>query len=243
MGYLFRKGLLVCLLVAGLTACATESTYAPVTDISNIESIPRSGIHYAQSGETLYEIAWRYGLDYRTLSRINRIQPPYTLYVARPVYLRYSAIPQKKTVYNVPQTAPVAVMPVSVVAPDIEPSAPVRQWIWPVQESVVKNFSPHNKGIDIPGRSGLPILASASGKVVYCGDGLRGYGKLIIIKHNSVYLSAYAHNSRLFVKEGEWVKQGQKIAEMGNTGSRLTMLHFEIRRAGKPINPMTLLSA
>ena len=114
-------------------------------------------------------------------------------------------------------------------------------WVWPVKGKVLNSFSAANKGLNITGYLGEPIYASASGKVVYSGNGLRRYGNLIIIKHNSVFLSAYAHNKDVFIKEGEWVKQGQKIAEMGKTGTNKVMLHFEIRRAGKPVNPISLL--
>jgi len=117
---------------------------------------------------------------------------------------------------------------------------PVSLWMWPVRGKIIDSYSAVNKGINIAGRQGEAIFAAASGKVVYSGHGLRGYGNLIIIKHNSLYLSAYAHCRLVLVKEGEWVKQGQKIAEMGSTGSNKTMLHFEIRRMGKPINPLSL---
>lgn len=118
---------------------------------------------------------------------------------------------------------------------------PIASWKWPAKGKVIRSFSSLNKGINIAGTQGEPIYAAATGKVVYCGDGLRGYGNLIIIKHNNLYLSAYAHNETVMVKEGDLVNQGQKIAEMGDTGSNKTMLHFEIRRAGKPIDPTSLL--
>jgi lipoprotein NlpD len=111
------------------------------------------------------------------------------------------------------------------------------EWIWPTKGRVSSHFSESTKGMDISGKTGQPILASAAGKVVYSGTGLRGYGQLIIIKHNSTYLSAYAHNSKLLVKEGQTVSRGQKIAEMGNTDSKLVRLHFEIRKNGKPVDP------
>ena len=117
----------------------------------------------------------------------------------------------------------------------------ISAWIWPAKGSVVDGFSSSSKGINIAGREGEAIYATAAGKVVYCGDGLRGYGNLIIIKHNRLYLSAYAYNRINLVKEGEQVKQGQKIAEMGDTRSDKVMLHFEIRREGKPIDPRMLL--
>lgn len=116
-------------------------------------------------------------------------------------------------------------------------------WSWPVKGKVVGGFSESSnlKGIDIAGTAGQPVLASAAGKVVYAGSGLRGYGKLIIIKHNKTYLSAYAHNRELLVKEGDQVSKGQKIAEMGNTDADQVKLHFEIRRMGKPMDPARYL--
>ena len=116
-------------------------------------------------------------------------------------------------------------------------------WAWPVKGKVVGGFSESSnlKGIDIAGTSGQPVLASAAGRVVYAGSGLRGYGKLIIIKHNKTYLSAYAHNRELLVKEGDQVTKGQKIAEMGNTDADQVKLHFEIRRMGKPMDPARYL--
>lgn len=114
-------------------------------------------------------------------------------------------------------------------------------WAWPTNGKVLRGYSDSNKGVDIGGRMGQPVLAAGDGKVVYSGNGLRGYGKLIIIKHNKTYLSAYAHNSQLLVKEGQTVKRGQKIAEMGNSDADQVKLHFEIRRFGKPVDPMQYL--
>ncbi len=116
-------------------------------------------------------------------------------------------------------------------------------WVWPARGRIVGNFSEtaNLKGIDIAGAAGTPVLASAAGTVVYAGTGLRGYGKLIIIKHNKTYLSAYAHNREILVKEGQAVTRGQKIAEMGNTDTTEVKLHFEIRRLGKPMDPARFL--
>ena len=111
-------------------------------------------------------------------------------------------------------------------------------WIWPTRGKILGVFSESSKGIDISGNVGQAVTASASGKVVYSGAGLRGYGKLIIIKHNNTYLSAYAHNSKILVKEGQTVVKGQKIAEMGNSDASLVKLHFEIRKNGKPVDPL-----
>lgn len=118
------------------------------------------------------------------------------------------------------------------------------EWGWPAQGKIAANFSDNAnaKGVDIAGKAGQTVVAAASGKVVYSGSGLRGYGKLIIIKHNKTYLSAYAHNNQILVKEGQQVVKGQKIAEMGNTDADQVKLHFEIRRLGKPVDPMKYLS-
>jgi lipoprotein NlpD len=116
-------------------------------------------------------------------------------------------------------------------------------WQWPATGKLVTGFSDtaNLKGIDIAGKAGQPVLASAAGKVVYAGTGLRGYGKLVIVKHNTTFLSAYAHNSEILVKEGQQVTRGQKIAEMGNTDSDQVKLHFEIRQLGKPVDPLKYL--
>jgi len=170
---------IICLL---LSACNEGSHYAPVTDVSMIEPVPKKTIYRIPPRKTLPDISWRHRWDDRSPSK----------------------------------------------------------WIWPAKGKVINAFSSLNKGINIAGKLGDPIYAVHDGKVVYSGEGLRAYGKLIIIKHNSLYLSAYAHNRHVYVKEGDVVKQGQKIAEMGDTGANKVMLHFEVRCAGKPINPMSL---
>ena len=116
-------------------------------------------------------------------------------------------------------------------------------WSWPTVGKVVAPFSDSSKGLDIGGKLGQPVLAAGSGKIVYAGTGLRGYGKLVIIKHNKTYLSAYAHNNQLLVKEGDNVKKGDRIAEMGNSDAEQVKLHFEIRRFGKPVDPIKYLTA
>jgi lipoprotein NlpD len=129
-------------------------------------------------------------------------------------------------------------------APDAaKPAGDEINWSWPTQGKVIASFSEGvNKGIDIGGGNGQAIKAAASGKVIYSGSDLRGYGKLVIIKHNKTYLSVYAHNSKILVKEGQIVAVGQKIAEMGNTDSPNTKLHFEIRRQGKSVDPAKYLA-
>lgn len=117
------------------------------------------------------------------------------------------------------------------------------EWGWPAVGKILTRFSDTSKGLDISGSVGQPVLSAASGKVVYSGNGLRGYGKMVIIKHNATYLSAYAHNSQIVVKEGQDVVKGQKIAEMGNSDTDSVMLHFEIRKLGQPIDPEKFLPA
>jgi lipoprotein NlpD len=117
-------------------------------------------------------------------------------------------------------------------------------WIWPTHGAVLAGFDEvKNKGLDIGGAAGDPVLAAADGRVVYVGAGLRGYGNLIILKHNNTFLTAYAHNSALLIKEDQSVRQGQKIAEMGSSDSDRVKLHFEIRRQGKPVDPAKYLPA
>jgi lipoprotein NlpD len=148
-----------------------------------------------------------------------------------------------------PEAAPPVVPPAVVARADPKPAAGADyetdriDWGWPAKGKIVTGFSEAAslKGIDIAGTPGQPVTAGAGGKIVYAGTGLRGYGKLIIIKHNGTYLSAYAHNSDILVKEGQQVAKGQKIAEMGNTDADQVKLHFEIRRHGKPVDPLRYL--
>jgi lipoprotein NlpD len=149
-----------------------------------------------------------------------------------------------------PALEPVAPAAVTRVEPKPEPKPAVAadldetpSWMWPATGKLVTGLSenPNLKGIDIAGKSGQPVVASAAGKVVYAGSGIRGYGKLIIVKHNATWLSAYAHNRDILVKEGQQVAKGQSIAEMGNTDADQVMLHFEIRRHGTPVDPLKFL--
>jgi lipoprotein NlpD len=161
---------------------------------------------------------------------------------------------------HTPPSAPVATIapearatPAPAIAPAVPPkpeSGRVPEidndnlgWIWPATGKIVAGFSEsaNLKGIDIAGKAGQPVVASAAGKVVYAGNGLRGYGKLVIVKHNNTFLSAYAHNREIAVKEGQQVAKGQKIAEMGDTDADQVKLHFEIRRLGKPVDPTKFL--
>ena len=145
-----------------------------------------------------------------------------------------------------PAPAPSAPVPEASVSEPEKAAGTDREdidWIWPVKGRVLAPFNEATKGMDIGGRKGAPVLAAASGRVVYAGDGLRGYGNLVIVKHNNTWLSAYAHNDKVLVKEQDEVRKGQKIAEMGSTGTDQVKLHFEVRRQGKPVDPQKVLPA
>jgi lipoprotein NlpD len=161
-----------------------------------------------------------------------------------------AAAPSEPRAAAAPAVPPAAAPPPSTAPPPRASAGRVPEiddekldWIWPATGKIVSGFSEtaNLKGIDIAGKSGQPVVASAAGKVVYAGTGLRGYGKLIIVKHNSTFLSAYAHNKEIEVKEGQQVAKGQKIAEMGDTDADQVKLHFEIRRLGKPVDPTRYL--
>jgi lipoprotein NlpD len=210
--------------------------------------------HRVQPGETLYSISWTYGLDYRDVAGWNRIQAPYTIYTGQLLrVIPPNAQGREKEIASaqpLPQAAPVINAPaIAAPAPAIRhpPAAATTaaiKWQWPAQGTVKQTFSESDlgrKGIDIGGKPGQPIWAAAAGSVVYAGSGLLNYGNLIILKHDDNYLSAYAYNRTLLVKEGEWVAAGQHIADMGNKANGDAMLHFEIRYDGRPINPLKYL--
>ncbi len=241
-----------CILLFGLFGCASGGGGAPVQDRTRPSPIQGVDRHTVQKGDTLYSIAWRYGVDYKALSRRNGIGNDYTIYPGQIIHLDVD----RKIVTNrshssrkkAPTTtrSPVAKMPtIKPVITDKSTSVTgVTEWIWPAKGRIIRTYSPNNglnKGIDIEGRLGESVHSAGAGTVVYSGDGLRGYGKLLIIKHDEIYLSAYAHNDKLLVKEGEKVKGNQKIAEIGSSGTDTTKLHFEIRRKGKPVDPLKYL--
>jgi len=303
----------------------------------------RPPVHVVKKGDTLYSIAFNYGMDYRELAELNGIQNPAVIKIGQEIRLFPQAAKPEVTAPPAPQpvmvavapelvaearkpaeipvktapkafklpyseqaivqmealpdwtkptpVAPVAAAPITpeskpplaaeamppkptlitipsppvVVAPPAPPPAKVEApkppesasselegtvgddeaivWIAPTTGKVIGEFSENanRKGVDIAGKHGQPVYASAAGKVVYSGSGLRGYGKLIILKHNKTYISAYAHNDKILVKERQQVAKGDKIAEMGNTDSEQVKLHFEIRKFGKPIDPAKLL--
>ena len=146
---------------------------------------------------------------------------------------------------SAPTTAPVAPTPAPAEPEKPSPGTDREDvdWMWPAKGKVLAPFTEASKGMDIGGKKGAPVVAAASGRVVYAGAGLRGYGKLVIIKHNETWLSAYAHNENILVKEQQDVRKGQKIAEMGSSDADQVKLHFEVRRQGKPVDPVKILPA
>lgn len=188
-----------------------------------------------KKGDTLYSIGFRSGHGYRRLASWNKISPPYRVYPGQKLKL-FSASTQKKNQNKYKSRKKTSVIAIN------NKNISKLYWQWPVQGKIVKSFyATGNKGIDIAGYIGKKIRAVESGIVVYSGNGLVGYGNLLIIKHNYLYLSAYAHNRRLHVKEGDKVKKGQLIAEMGARSDAKPILHFEIRKNGNSVNPVNYL--
>lgn len=227
-----------------------------------------SGQYVVKPGDTLFSIAFRYGWDYKELAARNGIAPPYTIRPGQPIRFSSGASGSTTVVASpssssrttvtrrpVGATASTPATTTKTVTTSSSASAPVVAtvpaaeraaggWTWPANGVLIGKFASNgslNKGIDIAGDLGQPVFAAASGSVVYAGSGLRGYGELIIIKHSDTYVSAYGHNRRLLVREGQQVNAGQSIAEMGSTGTDRVKLHFEIRRQGKPVDPLQFL--
>ncbi|WP_286860926.1 MULTISPECIES: peptidoglycan DD-metalloendopeptidase family protein [Acinetobacter] len=242
-----------------VTGCATKpyinnsARYAAAPDFYTV-----------RSGDTLSGIAARYGLSYISVAEMNDIPEPYRIYVGQSIRLKNtkrstttqvvdtSAPIQRKTV-----VAPTPVTPAQTtvkmttsVTPKVTTPAPVTtvpssglRWVKPSNGAVLQqyNLASNIKGIRYAGNVGDPVFAAADGQVVYAADGLKEYGNLVLVKHINGYITAYAHNSKLNVKSGQNVTAGQKIAEMGSSGTTRTMLEFQVRLDGKPVNPASVL--
>lgn len=242
---------------------------ATIKAMPGAENAGKPGYYTVKPGDTLVRIALENGQNWRDLVRWNtlenpnvievgqvlRIAPPVattaeTGVVVRPI-APGSASPASAPVAAASAARPAASAPAVAAAPAAPAaSSPAAQgedevsWAWPVNGTVIAGYDEaKNKGVDISGKAGDAVVAAADGRVVYAGAGLRGYGNLIILKHNNTYLSAYAHNQTLLVKEDQSVRKGQKIAEMGNSDADRVKLHFEIRRQGKPVDPGKYLPA
>jgi lipoprotein NlpD len=195
--------------------------------------------HIVRRGETLSSISWRYGKDPQDVARWNRLGDGSLIYPGQVIRLTPAAgSASRSTAGNAPRPRPAA-KPLPKV-----PAQPSPDWAWPTSGRITVGFGAKpgtGTGVLIDGKAGQSVLAAAAGRVVYAGDGLIGYGKLIILKHNDTYLSAYGYNASLLVREGEQIRQGQRIATMGEGPERKPRLHFEIRRNGQPINPQPQL--
>jgi len=197
--------------------------------------VPANGVHVVQKGEFISQIAQDYGLEWEELAKINGLKPPYALRIGQRLRLTPGAVNPSGTSSRGEERVD-----------DTDPGEPIGTipWIWPTEGRVVSTFKAKDatrKGIDIAGVAGQKVLAAADGEVVYSGAGLAGYGKLIIIKHDARFLSAYAYNEKLLVSEGQKVKSGQVIAHMGLESVDKPRLHFEIRLDGQPIDPLRQL--
>jgi lipoprotein NlpD len=304
-----------------LSACTTYSVRAPIGDRTQ-SPLRTPDTHQVRRGDTLYSIAFLYGVSIEELADWNELHPPYTIYRGQELRLRPAAAqppapvvqaamprasqPKPRTGTPSRPQSPSATAPVmrpaapaggtaalvgsvpKIAAPSVPKSAPAARatppraagqsrpaappaaapaastgtarqavavparaesnqqvfWSWPAEGRVIRGYDPDRavkKGIDIGGSGGDAVRAAAAGKVVYAGSGLSGYGRLIIIKHNNDFLSAYAHNRKLIAREGQWVNKGEVIAQMGSSGTDRTQLHFEIRKHGRPVDPLRYL--
>jgi len=251
----FPIAILMALVITGCSSYSNNHP-APVSSRAQPPS-KRIQIHQVESGETLYSIAWRYDLDFRKLARANGINAPFTISRGQLLSLDTSKIslrsaqkvnrapsPSKavakessrSTVQTKKSNAAKAPAKVAAKAPVYSSNW---RWQWPVKGKVVESYNPKQlrKGIKIKAVSRSAVRSAGPGVVVYSGEGLRGYGKLVIIKHSEILLSAYAHNQQIMVKEGQTVKQMEIISRLGANGT----LYFEIRKDGYPINPVTYL--
>ncbi len=282
-----RRALLLVLLALIAGCVPQRSVRVEPVDRPAPRSAP-AGLYEVRSGDTLYGIAFRHGMDYRELASLNGIGAPYTIYPGQRLRLRAGAgagkpAPRRGPAAGVvtpivtapPKPAPNPAAPTTpappvaatpgapaaptapgAVAPGPSPAVPAKPpvtlssgtpgWQWPSSGQIIGRYlagDPTRQGINLAGSSGEPVRAAADGVVVYSGSGLIGYGELIIVKHNDTWLSAYGHNRKRLVGEGEAVRGGQQIAELGRTGTSRDMLHFEVRKNGKPIDPLGVLPA
>ena len=254
--------------VRGTSASRPFSSSPVVVDAAGVKQLPgfenagKPGYYTVKPGDTLIRIGLDTGQNFRDVVRWNslenpnlievgqvlRIVPPTSdnsLVVTRPVTSGAVVTTVAAEPLRPASAASSSASPVTAISSP-QPAATEDDiaWIWPAQGKLIAGFDEvKNKGFDIDGKVGDPIIAAGDGRVVYSGAGLRGYGNLIILKHNNTFLTAYAHNQTLLVKEDQTVKKGQKIAEMGNSDADRVKLHFEIRRQGKPVDPSRYLPA
>jgi lipoprotein NlpD len=238
-------------------APSAPAATVPVTQPAGFENAGKPGYYTVKPGDTLLRISLEHGQSVQDMVRWNQLENPnrievgQVLRVVPPVGSEVVVKPISRpqvvaTPASAPQAAASEPLAAAASAPSSKPALAEDdiRWIWPANGVVLAGFDDvKNKGVDIGGKAGEPVLAAADGRVVYVGAGLRGYGNLIILKHNNVYLTAYAHNQTLLVKEDQSVLKGQKIAEMGSSDADRVKLHFEVRRQGKPVDPIKYLPA
>jgi len=247
-----RRTWIVLPLLCALVGCGSpQKTTAPTRDLSRNSERPRilhlspqatppaAGRYRIQPGDTLFGIAFQHNLDVDELAAWKEIRDPARIQAGEELVLKK---PAQAGTRPVPTARPAVAMPAIPVAAK-DPVDPPSRWVWPSRGEVVTGFDSDagRKGIDIANQRGTPVLAAAAGRVVYAGGGLRGYGKLVIIKHSQGMLTAYGHHDQISVKEGDQVVQGQSIGSMGDSDADRVKLHFEIRQAGKPVNPLDYL--
>ncbi|EZP63498.1 peptidoglycan DD-metalloendopeptidase family protein [Delftia sp. RIT313] len=250
------------------TSSTSSSPSAAVKPLPGVENAGKPGYYTIKPGDTLIRIGLETGQSWKDIARWNNLENPNLIEVGQvvrvvpPTSSDSVGTRPSSTASSTPSGSPVVATPLPPVAssggstatpapaPTPAPTpAPAAgkgaddvDFIWPASGSLIAGFDEaRNKGYDIAGKAGDPVMAAADGRVVYAGAGLRGYGNLIILKHNNTYLTAYAHNQTLLVKEDQTVRKGQKIAEMGSTDADRVKLHFEVRRQGKPVDPSRYL--
>jgi len=236
------------------SSCTYKPNYAPVRKTQQKRHTAAPGYYIVKKGDTLYSIGFRYGYNYLDVAEWNNIDKPYNIDVGQKLKLfrpkTSQSVPPKIT-QKAPKKRPPSQKPTkkrrnssqkNPILSNTKKKVLKFTWQWPIRGKLVKTFSQSgNKGIDISGKIGQSVKAASDGKVVYSGNGLIGYGNLLIIKHNYLYLSAYANNRQVFVAEGQEIRKGQIIAEIGSGKNKQAALHFEIRKNGKSVNPLNYL--
>ncbi|PIE45446.1 MAG: peptidase M23 [Gammaproteobacteria bacterium] len=213
-----------------LTACS--SNYSGKYSKGSFGRLRPPAVYYVRKGDTLFSIAWRYGLDPHVIQRRNGLTDPNKISVGQPLRLKYST---KRLRYHKRNKS----SPHKVASVHRTPKV-IANWVWPIKGRIVRNFNPKKigaNGIRIAGRPNQTVNAAEKGVVAYKGNGLNGYGNVVIIKHKSGLLSAYGFLSKTYVKEGQTVKKRQRIGTVGYAANKQLMLHFEVRRNGHPVNP------
>ncbi|MBD9478140.1 peptidoglycan DD-metalloendopeptidase family protein [Pseudoxanthomonas sp. PXM02] len=253
-GHRITRALLIGIAIAVLGACSTTvvrepSASSPARQTSS-QGKPGATVR-VQRGDTLYGIAFRNGVDVNDLARWNSLAAPYTIYPGQSLKLFPGSSGSRPTTATVTKPATGATTrpapppaPVTRPAATPAPASSGFSWRWPADGHLIGRFvagDATKQGVDIAGTGGQAVRAAADGVVVYSGAGLVGYGELIIVKHSEAWLSAYGHNRKRLVNEGQSIKAGQQIAEMGSSGASREMLHFEIRHNGKPVDPLQYL--